>query len=60
MEQVAEACLADKRVQEEIGKLQLPDRATVVVEPWAYGTDGLNDMSRRLSQVSLFSSTILN
>ncbi|KAL3439730.1 copper amine oxidase [Aspergillus insuetus] len=49
MRLVETACLADPRVQEGIKKLKLPANSTVVVEPWAYGTDGLNDMSERLT-----------
>ncbi|EKG20927.1 Copper amine oxidase [Macrophomina phaseolina MS6] len=47
MRQVEKACLADPKVLEEIQSLKLPDGATVVVEPWAYATDGMNDMSER-------------
>lgn len=47
MRQVETACLADAKVQEEIKSLKLPEGATVVVEPWAYATDGMNDMSER-------------
>ncbi|KAE8341812.1 hypothetical protein BDV24DRAFT_150924 [Aspergillus arachidicola] len=49
MKSVEQACLADARIQEEIKKLKLPTGATVIVEPWAYATDGMNDMSERLS-----------
>lgn len=51
MKKVEEACLADDRVQEEIRSLNLPAGATVVVEPWAYATDGMNDMTQRVSMV---------
>ncbi|TDZ31391.1 Copper amine oxidase 1 [Colletotrichum spinosum] len=47
MAQVAAACLADSQVQREIETLKLPDGATVVVEPWAYATDGIKDMKDR-------------
>lgn len=53
MKDVEKACLADDRVQEEIRSLDLPSTATVVVEPWAYATDGLNDMSERTTMVSV-------
>ncbi|KAE8382291.1 copper amine oxidase [Aspergillus bertholletiae] len=49
MKSVEQACLADARIQEEIKKLKLPTGATVIVEPWAYATDGKNDMSERLT-----------
>jgi hypothetical protein len=45
------ACLADPRVQEEIKSLDLPEDAVVCVEPWTYGTDGMNDMSKRIIMV---------
>lgn len=48
---VERACLADDRVQAEIRTLELPPNATVCVEPWAYATDGMNDMSERLTMV---------
>lgn len=53
MQQVERACLSNTDVQAEIGKLRLPEGATVVVEPWAYATDGLNDMTQRLTMVSV-------
>ncbi|KAK7182341.1 hypothetical protein DPSP01_002357 [Paraphaeosphaeria sporulosa] len=49
MKEVENACMADQRVQDEIRKLNLPQGASVVVEPWAYATDGQNDMSKRIS-----------
>jgi primary-amine oxidase len=51
MKEVEKACMADPRVQEEIETLDLPDGATVCVEPWAYATDGMNDMARRITMV---------
>lgn len=51
MKEVEIACMADQRVQDEIRKLDLPPGASVVVEPWAYATDGQNDMSKRISMV---------
>lgn len=58
MQQVEEACLANPEVQEQIRVLDLPEGSSVVVEPWAYATDGENDMSKRLSMVS-FSNVII-
>lgn len=49
MKQVEEACLRDERVQAEIKSLRLPENATVIVEPWTYATDGVNDMSSRIT-----------
>ncbi|KAF3397872.1 hypothetical protein F1880_005856 [Penicillium rolfsii] len=47
MQAAEKACRADPRIEAEIQKLKLPDGAQVVVEPWAYATDGMNDMSER-------------
>jgi primary-amine oxidase len=52
MKQVEQACLANDDVQAEIKRLFLPEGAKVVVEPWAYATDGQNDMKSRVSMVS--------
>lgn len=51
MQEAEKACRADARVQAGIAKLQLPEGATVCVEPWAYATDGMNDMSERTTMV---------
>jgi primary-amine oxidase len=53
MKQVEQACLANKKVQDEIRSLDLPEGAVVVVEPWAYATDGMNDMTQRVTMVRL-------
>ncbi|KAJ2985435.1 hypothetical protein NUW58_g5532 [Xylaria curta] len=49
MQKVEAACLADERVQEEIRKLKLPLGSTPIVEAWAYATDGMNDMTERIT-----------
>ncbi|KAF3941580.1 hypothetical protein ABW19_dt0206781 [Dactylella cylindrospora] len=49
MHQVEAACLADARIQNEIKGLKLPVGAVVMIEPWTYGTDGMNDMSKRIT-----------
>lgn len=51
MQQVEKACMADERVQDMIHELNLPAEASVLVEPWAYATDGMNDMSKRITMV---------
>lgn len=51
MKQVEMACLDDARVKAEIQALRLPGEATVIVEPWTYATDGMNDMSTRITMV---------
>lgn len=35
--EIEKICLADKRVQAEIAKLQLPEGAVVISDPWIYG-----------------------
>lgn len=52
MKDVEEACMNSAQVQTEIQKLDLSPEASVIVEPWAYATDGSNDMSRRITMVS--------
>ncbi|KAJ5648171.1 hypothetical protein N7490_004543 [Penicillium lividum] len=47
MQAVENACRADPRIEAEIQKLQLPEGSTVVIEPWAYATDGMSDMIER-------------
>lgn len=54
MKKVEAACLQSPEVQAEIKTLDLPNGATVIVEPWTYATDGLNDMSSRITMVSNF------
>ena len=53
MKQVEAACLANKEVQAELCSLDLPVGSSVVIEPWAYATDGMNDMSQRISMVRM-------
>lgn len=52
MQAVEDACRADSRVQEQLRELMLPAGAQVVIEPWAYATDGMNDTRERTSMVS--------
>ncbi|CAG8137454.1 unnamed protein product [Penicillium salamii] len=49
MQAVEKVCIQDPNVQQHIANLQLPANASVVVEAWAYATDGLNDMSKRIT-----------
>ncbi|KAM0458314.1 hypothetical protein ACHAPV_006125 [Trichoderma viride] len=49
MGEVEKTCLADDRVQAEIQTLRLPREAVVCVEAWAYATDGMNDMTERIT-----------
>jgi primary-amine oxidase len=47
------ACLADPCVKEQVAALKLPEGATVIAEPWTYGTDGMSDMTQRVTMVCL-------
>lgn len=38
--------LEDEGVQAEIAKLKLPEKSVVVVDPWIYGSDGVDDDER--------------
>ncbi|KAI7321919.1 putative copper amine oxidase [Hortaea werneckii] len=38
--------LEDEGVQAEIAKLKLPEGSSIVVDPWIYGSDGINDDDR--------------
>lgn len=51
MQATEDACIAAPEVQEAIRMLQLPDEAEVCIEPWTYGTDGMNDMAERIIMV---------
>lgn len=53
MEAAEAACLESPEVQNAIQMLELPDGATVCIEPWTYGTDGMNDMSERIIMVCM-------
>jgi primary-amine oxidase len=44
-------CLADTTVQAAIKQLDLPEDAKIVVEPWTYAPDGIEDMSQRIIMV---------
>ena len=51
MKEVEHACLQDAQVKAAISALELPEEAKVIVEPWAYATDGMNDMTSRTTMV---------
>lgn len=51
MQAAEDACIASTEVQEAIRLLELPEEAVVCIEPWTYGTDGMNDMSERIIMV---------
>ncbi|KAF5709985.1 primary-amine oxidase [Fusarium globosum] len=60
MKAVEAACLANEEVQALIKTLDLPEGATVVVEPWAYATDGMNDMTHRVSMCWFYARLLEN
>ncbi len=51
MQRSEKACLADSEVQKVIKAMELPNDAVVCIEPWTYGTDGMNDMRKRIIMV---------
>lgn len=53
MQEVEAVCMADERVKHEIKQLDLPAGSQVIIEPWAYATDGMNDMTQRVTMVCL-------
>jgi primary-amine oxidase len=53
MQAAEQACLAAPDVKEAIRLLDLPENATVCIEPWTYGTDGMNDMVERIIMVRI-------
>lgn len=56
MERIA---LEDEGVRAELAKLKLPEGAKVVVDPWIYGSDGIND-DERMWQCFLYLRDPLN
>ncbi|RDL33912.1 Amine oxidase [Venustampulla echinocandica] len=55
---IEKIALADEGVKAEIAKLQLPEGAVVISDPWIYGSDGINDDlftdAKRLFQCFLY------
>lgn len=54
MQKIEQACLGDLEVQTAIKEMQLPEGALVKIEPWTYATDGMNDMSHKITMVRVF------
>ena len=52
MHKAEQSVLSNPKIQDAVKPMDLPEDATVVVEPWSYSPDGLNDMSRRFIMVS--------
>lgn len=44
--EIERIALEDEAVKAEIAKLQLPEGAVVISDPWIYGADGVNDDDR--------------
>ncbi|OQO01168.1 hypothetical protein B0A48_13411 [Cryoendolithus antarcticus] len=44
--EIERVCLEDPGVQAEIAKLQLPEGSKIVIDPWIYGADGVEDDER--------------
>ncbi|KAI1615054.1 hypothetical protein EDD36DRAFT_432033 [Exophiala viscosa] len=51
MRKAEQECLKDPEVQAAIKSMHLPEGATINIEPWTYGTDGMNDMSQKITMV---------
>ncbi|KXJ85675.1 copper amine oxidase [Microdochium bolleyi] len=60
MRQAEKACAQDARVLAEIARLEMPAGSTVVIEPWAYGTDGMNDMAERTTMCYFYARMVEN
>ncbi|KAK3616265.1 hypothetical protein LTR56_018860 [Elasticomyces elasticus] len=43
---IERAALEDEGVQAEIAKMKLPEGSKIVIDPWIYGSDGVNDDER--------------
>jgi primary-amine oxidase len=54
-----QAVIEDEGVKAELAKLQLPEGAKVVCDPWIYGSDGVND-DDRIIQAFLYLRDPLN
>jgi len=53
MQKTESACLADLQVQAAIKDMKLPEGAIIKIEPWTYGTDGMNDMKQKITMVCM-------
>ncbi|KAI4134427.1 MAG: hypothetical protein LQ347_001528 [Umbilicaria vellea] len=56
---VEKIALADKGVQAEIAKLQLPEGTVVIIDPWIYGSDGIDD-DKRMFQCFMYMRDPMN
>jgi primary-amine oxidase len=59
MKEAEQACLNDPRVQAAIKDMQLPEGAEVRIEPWTYATDGMYDMSNKITMVGARRTNVL-
>lgn len=51
MQKVEKSARANEEIHRQIRTLDLPSGSSVVIEPWAYATDGENEMSQRVTMV---------
>ncbi|KIX04344.1 uncharacterized protein Z518_05212 [Rhinocladiella mackenziei CBS 650.93] len=58
MKNIERACLNDPGVQAAVKDMQLPDGAVVKIEPWTYATDGMNDMSQKITMCYFYMQLI--
>ncbi|KAK6381556.1 hypothetical protein LTS17_004614 [Exophiala oligosperma] len=58
MQKAERECLNDPRVQAAIKDMKLPAGAEVKIEPWTYATDGMNDMSEKITMCYFYMKLI--
>ncbi|KIV86849.1 hypothetical protein PV11_02433 [Exophiala sideris] len=58
MRKAEQECLKDPEVQAAIKAMNLPEGATVNVEPWTYATDGMHDMSQKITMCYFYMKLI--
>lgn len=58
MQKAEQECLNDPRVQAAIKDMKLPVGAEVKIEPWTYATDGMNDMSEKITMCYFYMKLI--
>ncbi|KIW11821.1 hypothetical protein PV08_09094 [Exophiala spinifera] len=58
MQRAERECLNDARVQAAIRDMKLPAGAEVKIEPWTYATDGMNDMSEKITMCYFYMKLI--
>ncbi|MCJ1475057.1 hypothetical protein MMC13_003717 [Lambiella insularis] len=56
---IEQAALEDENVKAEIAKLQLPEGTVLIIDPWIYGSDGIDD-DRRMFQCFMYMRDPMN